>query len=336
MTSGGTTFQVPPLAHSRARQMFVELTMGSMSELTGVQLRLARDADGRLVGISVLGLNPEPFTRPLTCPDPQCAAPVVPVREHARADESGALTVVTAHFRLAPSAHHVQGCLYDSAQALAAIAAGSGGNARISSGHLRLLVPTTFAHTDQNGRPQLVRPRRRAPRARTSTSPHPDRIASSAAAIQRFLDRYPADDSAFDLFQIDYNGVRLHWREFSLGTTTAELQHLALRISSAQGPAHPIAIHGLVTGIGSAKTGTSVYAEQDLRAQIELPEGRFWLYVRMRSRDPDQIASLKPGRRFLALGRWELFRPEGARSLELVLWIRRPWQIASWSDDAAR
>jgi hypothetical protein len=306
-----------------------------MGELSGVRLRLARDAEGKLIGTTVLGLEPEPFSRPLTCPDRRCAAPLVPVREHGRTDNVGDLVTVSAHFRLAPAAHHLSGCVFDPAQLLATIAEESGGAVRAASGKVRLLLPSIFSSTTEGTAPPPFRSRRR-PRRQRRQAPTPAHAINSAAAIQRFLDRYPDDEIALDLFDVSIGTRRIPWRDFCLGTHPDLIVGLAERLAEGLAPSHLIAIHGTVTGSGTARTGTTVYAEHDLRRKLEISSRRRWLYVRLRSHDPRLLDPLGLGRRFMAIGDWELFNPEAARVAELVLWVRKPWQVAAWDDDKPR
>lgn len=305
-----------------------------MGEPTGPRLRLARDATGQLVGTSVLGLAPEPFARPLECPDRHCAAPVAPVREHARTDETGTVTV-SAHFRLAPGAHHAPGCIYDPVQTAAAITAASGGAVRKSAGQLRLLLPNTFTTSPKDTIQRSARSPRRN-RSRPRTKPDLSHVISSAAAIQQFLDRYPDDDAALQLFHADAGTQRIPWRDFCLGSDPARLLALAQDLAAERKPRHLIAIHGTITGSGAARTGTTVYVEQDLHTKIESDGRRRWLYVRLRTQDPRLTEPLALGRRFIAIGDWELFNPDAARVAELALWVRRPWQVSAWDADTRR
>jgi hypothetical protein len=305
-----------------------------MGELLAPRLRLARDATGRLIGTSVLGLTPELFTRPLTCPDPHCVAPVVPVREYARTDETGTVTV-SAHFRLAPAAEHISGCIYDPAQFAAAITALSGGAVRTSTGQLRLLLPTVFPATTKEPARRNHRARRvdrSRPEARTDLTG----VIKSATAIQQFLDRSPEDEAALRLCHVDVGGREIPWEEFCLGSNPTQLQELAKGLAEGREPGHLIAIHGTVTGSGSARTGTTVYVEQDLHKKLESRGRRRWLYVRLRTQDPRLTEPLRLGRRFMAIGEWELFDPDVARAAELVLWIRKPWQVAAWDAPISR
>lgn len=123
-------------------------------------------------------------------------------------------------------------------------------------------------------------------------------VIGSAAAIQRFLDRYPDDPEAAALFHIAYAGRDFAWADFCFGSDPIAVLRLTRRITGDQGPYHPIAIHGT----GAARTGTSFYAEQDLRTRIVLAGRSRNLHVRLRSRDERLAQPLIVGRRFLALG----------------------------------
>lgn len=305
-----------------------------MGELSGVRLRLARDAEGKLIGTGVVGFEPEPFSRPLTCPDPHCAALVVPVREYARADDADNPVTVSAHFRLAPAAHHLPGCIYDPAQSLTVITKESGGAVHAAGGKVRLLLPATFNPTAREAAPPSSRSFRRS-RHQHTRAPSPARVINSAAAIQRFLDRYLDDEDALDVFDVSIGRQQIPWREFCLGTYPELIGSLAERLAQGRAPSHPTAIHGTVTGSGTARSGTTVYVEYDLHRKIESHGRQRWLYVRLRTRDPRLLAPLGLGRRFMAIGDWELFSPEAARVAELVLWVRKPWQVVAWDDDTA-
>lgn len=119
-----------------------------MSEHGGPRLRSARDATGRLIDTGGIGSTPEPFARPLTCPD--CAAGVAPVREHHRSTEAGRTSTIVARFRLFPGTQHHPTCRYDLDGIIAAIAADSEGAATVAAGRLRLLVPAEFTGTAQS------------------------------------------------------------------------------------------------------------------------------------------------------------------------------------------
>ena len=302
-----------------------------MSEHGGPRLRSARDATGRLIDTVSIGLTPEPFTRPLTCPDPECAIGVAPVREHHRTTETGGTSTVVAHFRLNPGTRHRPTCRYDPDGVIAAIAANSEGAATAVAGRLRLLVPADFTGTtqaataDSGGRHTALQ----VASGGQPLSP----VIGSAAAIQRFLDRYPDDPAAAAMFHIAYAGRDIAWADFCFGDDPIALLHLTRRIVKGQGPDHPIAIHGTITGTGAARTGTSFYAEQDLRTRIVLTGRSRALHVRLRSRDERLTAPLTVGRRFLALGIWSTFAPATGRSAELVLWLRKPWQVHVWDAD---
>lgn len=305
-----------------------------MGELSGVRLRLARDAEGKLIGTGVLGFEPEPFSRPLTCPDPHCAALIVPVREYARAGDAENPVTVSAHFRLAPAAHHLPSCIYDPAQSLVMITKESGGAVHAARGKVRLLLPATFNPTAKKAAPPSSRSFRR-PRHQHSRAPSPARVINSAAAIQRFLDRYLDDEAALDVFDVSIGTRQIPWREFCLGAHLELIESLAERLAQGHAPSHPIAIHGTVTGSGTARAGTTVYAEYDVHRKIESHGRQRWLYVRLRTRDPRLLEPLGLGRRFMAIGEWALFNPETARVAELVLWVRKPWQVVAWDDDTA-
>ncbi len=304
-----------------------------MGERSGPRLRYARDANGRITGTENIGLDPEPFTRPLTCPDPACAVPVVPVREHARTGENGTPATVIAHFRLAPAAHHRPGCRYDPDQVLAAIAADSHGAAKASTGRLRLTIPADFADPMRTAPAPHPTAGRRSALTTTSTRPALAPAIGSAAAIQRFLNRYPDDPDALTLFHVDYAGRRIPWPQFSLGADPKTLRELADQLAHGHASEHPIAIHGTITATGTSRTATSVYAEQDLRTKILLENRPRWLYIRLRTRDQRLIESFTPGRRFLAIGSWDFFAADNARTAELVLWIRKPWQLTAWDSE---
>jgi hypothetical protein len=300
----------------------------TVSEYGGPRLRSARDATGLLVDTGGIGLTPEPFTRPLTCPDPGCAVGVAPVREHHRTTESGATSTVIAHFRLHPGTRHRPTCRYDSDGIIAAIAADSEGTATAVAGRLRLLVPADFTGTVQNTPPDSGG--RRTALQIASGSPSLSPVIGSAAAIQRFLDRYPDDPEAAAMFHITYAGRDISWADFCLGDDPIALLHLTRRIAKHQGPDHPIAIHGTITGAGTARAGSSFYAEQDLRIRIVLGGRSRLLCVRLRSRDERFTERLKIGRRFLALGIWSTFAAQNGGTAELVLWLHKAWQVEVW------
>ncbi len=306
-----------------------------MGELPDLSLRLARDATGKLIGTSAIGLNPEPFSRPLTCPDRHCAAPLVPVREYARGDDEGASVTVSAHFRLAPTAQHLPGCTYDAVRSLSTIAEESGGAVRAARGHVKLLLPTVFGGAHDGAVPPPSRSRHRLRRLRAQ-GPTAANVINSAAAIQRFLERYPHDEAALDFFEVLIGTHRVPWRDFCLGTQPDSIVRLAGRLAVGLVTSHPIAIHGVITGSGTARTGTTVYVEHDLHRKLETGGQPRWLYVRLRSRDPHLLEWLGLGRRFMAIGEWDLFNPEAARVAELVLWVRKPWQVAAWDDARPR
>jgi hypothetical protein len=296
-----------------------------VSEHGGPRLRAARDATGRLIDTGGIGLIPEAFTRPLTCPDLGCAVGVAPVRDHHRTTEAGGTSTVIAHFRLNPGIRHRPTCRYDPDGIIAAIAADSEGTATAVAGRLRLLVPVDFTGTvqpDSGGRRTALQV--------ASGSPSLPPVIGSAAAIQRFLDRYPDDPEAAAMFHIAYASRDIPWAAFCLGDDPIALLHLARRIAKDQAPDHPIAIHGTVTSTGAARAGTSFYAEQDLRTRIVLGGRSRLLHVRLRSRDERLTEPLTVGRRFLALGTWSTFAPATSRSAELVLWLRKPWQVHVW------
>jgi hypothetical protein len=196
-----------------------------------------------------------------------------------------------------------------------------------------LLIPTDYAASHKEKTP--TKSGRRTAVRITSTQPPLSPVIGSAAAIQRFLDRYPGDKDALKLFHISYQGRHIPWSEFCYGDDRSATSWLAQRLTSGPQPAHPIAIHGTITESGTARSQASVYAEQDLHTKITHGGQPRWLYVRLRTRDARLTASLTPGRRFLAVGSWRTFCPEKGRSLELVLWLSKPWQIASWDVETA-
>ncbi|NUR03820.1 MAG: hypothetical protein HOY79_47110 [Streptomyces sp.] len=300
-----------------------------MSEHGEPRLRSARDATGRLIDTGGIGLTPEPFTRPLTCPDPRCSVGIAPVREHHRTTENGGTSTVIAHFRLNPGTRHRPTCRYDPDGVIAAIAADSEGTATAAAGRLRLLVPADFTGTSQTTTADSGGSRHTALKV-GSGSPSLPPVIGSAAAIQRFLDRYPGDPEAAAMFHITYAGRDIAWADFCFGDDPIALLHLTRRIAKDQAPDHPIAIHGTITGTGAARTGNSFYAEQDLRTRIVLTGRSRLLHVRLRSRDERLTQPLTVGRRFLALGTWSTFAPANGHSAELVLWLRKPWQVHVW------
>ena len=304
-----------------------------MSEHGGPRLRSARDATGLLIDTGGIGLTPEPFARPLTCPDPGCAVGVAPVREHHRTSKTGGTSTVTAYFRLHPGTRHRPTCRYDPDGTIATIAADSEGTATAVASRLRLVVPADFTGTTQTTSPDPDG--RRTALQIASGTPSLSPVIGSAAAIQRFLDRYPDGRDAAAMFHISYACRDIAWADFCFGDDPIALLQLTRRITKDQGPDHPIAIHGTITGTGAARAGTSFYAEQDLRTRIVLAGRSRLLHVRLRSRDDRLIEPLTVGRRFLALGTWTTFAPATGRTAELVLWLRKPWQVHVWdvSDD---
>ncbi|WP_194908992.1 hypothetical protein [Catenulispora rubra] len=283
-----------------------------------------------LIDTGGIGLTPEAFTRPLTCPDPGCGVGVAPVREHSRTTETRGTSTVAAHFRLHPGTRHHPTCQYDPDGIIATIAANSEGTATAVPGRLRLLVPADFTGTTRTTSPDPGGRRTALQIAAGPSSMSP--VIGSAAAIQRFLDRYPDDPQAAAMFHISYAGRDIAWADFCFGDDPIALLHLTRRITKGQGPDHPIAIRGTLTGTGVARAGTSFYAEQDLRTRIVLAGRSRPLYVRIRSRDERLIETVAAGRRYLALGAWSAFAPAAGGLAELVLWLRKPWQVHVWSE----
>jgi hypothetical protein len=218
--------------------------------------------------------------------------------------------------------------MYDPVQIAASITASSHGSVRTHAGQLRLLVPTTFTAqaADLPQRPGRSRRPDRSRRQRPGLSD----VITSAAAIQQVLERYPGDEE-LDLFYVETGAHRIPWRQFCLGSDPSQLRDFAEGLAAGRRPHHPIAIHGTITGTGTARTGSSIYVEHDLRAKLEKNDRRRWLYVRLRTHDPRLLDSFSLGRRFIAIGEWDLFNPQAARVAEIVLWVRRPWQVASWA-----
>ena len=311
------------------------------------RLLQAIDVNGRTVSAREIGLEPEPFTRPLHCP--HCPHEVHTTRAYPKHSPKGRAFTVSAHFYLAKEkdgtpAEHDPSCPLRASHSITTIARRSHGLAELRGGGLllRLVLPKT---TDPSAPA--------APLPGAAVTPPPDnplqhRIRSvepvlppaltSAARIAQLLALYGHDPDTVECFTVKHEGLRtpVAWSQFCFGPGPADLGRLyqVLRTAAAR---YPVAVHGQVIAQGVSSQGIH-WRRIATAVPTGESNGRPDAEVYLRSEHPVLFAPLTVGTHVLALGApdapWGTWTPSKASlGPQMVLWPRAHWQIAYWSVD---
>jgi len=307
------------------------------------KLMQARDAAERMVSARQIGLEPEPFTRPLRCP--YCEHPVHTQRAYPKTSKLGKPFTVSAHFALARHkdgrpAEHDPGCALRTDHTITTIARESQGFAEVKRGQLQLRL-VLAASTDPPapaapapGAPADEPPQEPVNRRIRSTGPPLPPVITSAARIAQLLALYEHDPELLARFTVKHPDLRtpVPWADFCFGPDPASLARLYRKLTWSSSR-YPVAVHGRVLDHGVRGGYAFCLIAQDVATGRAAPRDRAPVYLR--SPFPGLMAPLTTGMHVLGLGthdtRWQTWtpKPEGS-SPQMRLWVWAHWQIAYW------
>ena len=310
------------------------------------KLLQARDANGRTVSAREIGMNPEPFTRPLRCP--YCEHPVTSQRAHPKTSKNGKPFTVSAHFSLARHkdgrpAEHDQGCALRTDHTITTIATQSQGFAEVKRGQLQLrlvLAPSTDPPAPAApvpGTPVLEPPEEPVNRRIRSVGPKLPPVITSAARIAQLLALYEHDPELMARFTVQHQGLRtpVPWNDFCFGPGLQSLTRLYHLLATPVGRQYPVAVHGQVLEHGISGDYAWCRIAQDVpTGEAAGPRGR--ATVLLRSQHHELLTPLTRGMHALGLGApdsgWGRWTPQGG-SPTIRLFVKAHWQLSYWSVD---